>query len=147
MSPLLVFFFPALILCDFRFFPVLPSIDKALLNVSCGVGDDEPALFFFILSDAEGPGVADECRTETAVRVARYQEDYQGESGYGTRTTNCYRYREGALCFGLPVVFIGFLPKSGILLFSQNQVHAKTNYKTHPRSPAVGQAYIVTGFG
>ena len=32
-------------------------------------------------------------------------------------------------------------------LFGQNQLHAKIHYKTHPRSPAIGQADIVTEFG
>ena len=30
-----------------------------------------------VLSDAEGPGIVDEHRTETAVTVARYQADGQ----------------------------------------------------------------------
>ena len=35
--------------------------------------DDEPALLvsYQVLSDAEGPGIVDERRTETAVRIAR----------------------------------------------------------------------------
>ena len=32
-------------------------------------------------------------------------------------------------------------------LFSQNQLHYKNKYKTHPRSPAIVQANIVTDFG
>ena len=37
---------------------------------------DERACFVcFVLSDAEGPGIADERRTETASRAVRYQAD------------------------------------------------------------------------
>ena len=32
-------------------------------------------------------------------------------------------------------------------LFGQNQFQSKNKYKTHPRSPAIGQAGIVTDFG
>ena len=49
-------------------------------------------LSYFVLSDAEGPGIGAECRTETAGRVARYQ-------------TAAATYLEGASCFGLPVIF------------------------------------------
>ena len=38
--------------------------------------DDEPAFACFVLSDAEGRGVVDERRAETADKVARYQADY-----------------------------------------------------------------------
>ena len=62
-----------------------------------------------MLSDAEGRGIVDERRTETADRVARYQGDLQGEPGYATRTTNCCGYLEGALCFDLPVIPHGLL--------------------------------------
>ena len=62
-----------------------------------------------VLSDAEGLGRVDERRTETADRAARYQADYQRQLGYATRTTNCCRYLEGALCFGLRIVSLWFL--------------------------------------
>ena len=63
-------------------------------------------------------GIVDERRTETAGRVARYKADSQGEPGYATRATNCYGYLEGALCFGLPLIF----PWSLILLCLQIRI-------------------------
>ena len=45
---------------------------------------------------------------------------------------------------------IGFCQNQVYLatLFGQNQLHAKNKkYKTHPGSPAIGQADIVTDFG
>ena len=54
--------------------------------------------------------IVDESRTETADRVARYQADYQGGPAYATRKLlRLYTYLDGALCFGLPVIFPWFL--------------------------------------
>ena len=72
------FFFLALIRCDFHFI----SFSSFLLLISLIEGGvwrgcmTSLLCLFRILSDAEGRGIGDKRRTETANRVARYQADY-----------------------------------------------------------------------
>ena len=78
---LCLFCFCPILSVIFYFIPgiylLLSSINKPYERSRVASVDDEPALLvpYQVLSDAEGRGIVDERRTETADRVARYQAD------------------------------------------------------------------------
>ena len=78
----------------------------------------------FVLSDAKGLGIADGSRAETAAWVARYQADWQGQTWLSYSYDKLLPpHLEGALGFGLPVIFpLLFFPWLFVLLCLQAAV-------------------------